>query len=364
MQTPSLIHIIRTVDEVIEIIAHLPTEQCIVILDKTIDSLYPQLCKKIEASDYPYSLLTFYPITVDQHTKSLKTYASLVQKILKNPIHRNAYIVCIGGGTVMDFGGFIAATLLRGVSWITIPTTLLAMIDGAIGGKVGLDTTYGKNLVGSFHLPETTIICPEFLNSFTTKDLTCDHGELIKYGLLDQNIEDAIMEQKDLHELILLCARYKEAIVFRDPQDMSHDMRGQLNIGHTFGHALESYYKMPHHLAVYAGLIFESIFFMSLFKNDQAEKTLTLAHKLSPHSSFPTPQLLSETYKKPWNSQKIMDYCRRDKKVDFTEGVRCILRRKAGEVKATSLFLVQCEKLFKNFPAQIDDFYTKYSQNL
>ena len=140
--------------------------------------------------------------------KNLEVFSEAIDFFLKQGIQRGHRILGIGGGATTDFAGFMAATIHRGISWTALPTTLMGMVDAAIGGKTALNSKHAKNLIGAFHAPDEIWICSDFLKTLTSQDLASGKGEIVKYGLLDQGIHDAVMEMKVLTEdLILQCAR-------------------------------------------------------------------------------------------------------------------------------------------------------------
>ena len=167
-------------------------------------------------------------------------------------IGRDGWIVGFGGGSTTDVAGFTAATYLRGVGWVAVPTTLVGMVDAAIGGKTGINTEQGKNLAGAFHFPWEVRIDPRFLVTLPTEERRAGMAEVVKTGLLAGRELWALPEE----EMIRACAAFKAAIVLSDP----YERRGQraiLNLGHTFAHALEagSGYDLRHGEAVALGLL-------------------------------------------------------------------------------------------------------------
>jgi shikimate kinase / 3-dehydroquinate synthase len=166
-------------------------------------------------------------------------------------IEREGTVVAAGGGSTTDLVGFVAATFLRGVAWIAVPTTLVGQVDAAIGGKTAIDVPEGKNLVGAFHWPERTVIDTSFLATLPPAELENGRAEVVKTGLL----AGERLWELPLEEQVRRCAAFKAAICLRDPLDL--DQRAQLNLGHTFGHALEvaSSYELPHGRAVALGLV-------------------------------------------------------------------------------------------------------------
>lgn len=166
-------------------------------------------------------------------------------------LERGATLVAIGGGSTTDLVGFVAATFLRGVGWAAVPTTLVGQVDAAIGGKTGIDLPEGKNLVGAFHWPARTVIDTSFLATLPAAELANGRAEVVKTGLLAGEELWTLALEKQVRR----CAAFKAAVCLRDPFDRGE--RAQLNLGHTFAHALEaaSGYSLPHGRAVALGLV-------------------------------------------------------------------------------------------------------------
>jgi 3-dehydroquinate synthetase len=167
-------------------------------------------------------------------------------------IPRAGTIVAFGGGCVTDAAGFVAATYLRGVQWIAVPTTLIGQVDAAIGGKTALDLPEGKNLVGAFHWPARTVIDPALLQTLPERERREGMAEVVKTGLL----AGEPLWELPLAELVKRCAAFKAAVCLRDPYDRGE--RAILNLGHTFAHALEAaadYESLTHGSAVALGLL-------------------------------------------------------------------------------------------------------------
>ncbi len=166
-------------------------------------------------------------------------------------LDREGTVMVLGGGSTIDLAGFVAASYLRGVAWVPVPTTLVAQVDAAIGGKTAVDLERGKNLVGAFHWPTRIVIDPELLTTLPPEELENGLAEVVKTGLLagEPFWELALPEQ------VRRCAAFKAAVCLRDPLDRAE--RAQLNLGHTFAHALEtaSGYTLPHGRAVALGLL-------------------------------------------------------------------------------------------------------------
>lgn len=181
-------------------------------------------------------------------------------------LNRNDLIVAIGGGTVTDLAGFAAATWLRGIDWIAIPTTVAGMVDAAIGGKTGINSEHGKNLVGSFHSPNAVLIDLSWIRTLSERDVAAGMAEVVKCGFISDSHILEILEHKSLKdvchdqdlqlELIHRAVSVKASVVGQDFKESY--LREILNYGHTLGHAIEKHskYKLRHGEAVSIGMIF------------------------------------------------------------------------------------------------------------
>lgn len=181
-----------------------------------------------------------------------KTLAALDRLWQELRLDRSGTIVALGGGCTTDAAGFAAATYLRGVAWVPVPTSLVAQVDAAIGGKTAIDLPQGKNLVGAFHWPARTVIDPALLDTLSEAQRLEGMAEVVKTGLL---AGEPLWELPD-DELVRRCAAFKAAVCLRDPQEEGE--RAVLNLGHTFAHALEAaagYEGVTHGRAVALGLL-------------------------------------------------------------------------------------------------------------
>jgi shikimate kinase/3-dehydroquinate synthase len=195
--------------------------------------------------------LALGPRLASTHTVSGKTADDLAGLWRSLGIDRAGTVVALGGGTTTDLAGFAAATYMRGVDWVAVPTTLVGQVDAAIGGKTAIDLPEAKNLVGAFHWPAGTVVDPALLATLPDAERRNGMAEVVKTGLL---AGEPLWELAD-EELVRRCAAYKSAVCLRDPHDLGP--RRALNLGHTFGHALESAsgYELPHGRAVALGLL-------------------------------------------------------------------------------------------------------------
>lgn len=192
------------------------------------------------------------PVHLLRRGEAAKTPESVSRLWRELRLDRSGTLVAVGGGCVTDAAGFTAATYLRGIEWLAVPTTLVGQVDAAIGGKTAINLPEGKNLVGAFHWPERTVIDPELLATLPGEQRREGMAEVVKTGLL---AGDALWELADA-ELVRRCAAFKTAVCLRDPYDRGP--RRALNLGHTFAHALEAaagYEGITHGRAVALGLI-------------------------------------------------------------------------------------------------------------
>lgn len=216
-----------------------------VISDDTVDGLYGnRLEAALEQEGFLVHRLVF---PAGEKSKTSEELLVLYQKLSDAGITRSDCVITFGGGVVGDLGGFAAATFLRGVPFIQIPTTIIAQVDSSVGGKVAIDLPSGKNQAGSFYQPKGVLIDPELLQTLPKRFIHDGLGEVIKYGcirdarlfeLLEQNDDSTIAEHWE--EIIECCCAIKARIVERDVLDLGERML--LNFGHTIGHAIERCY--------------------------------------------------------------------------------------------------------------------------
>lgn len=200
---------------------------------------------------------TLITVPDGEQYKSLETVATLYGAFVMAGLDRSSVVYAVGGGVLGDTAGFAAATFLRGIRLIQVPTTLLSMVDSSVGGKVGVDLPQGKNLVGAFKQPERVLIDPDVLRTLPAQEWRCGMAEVLKHGLL----ADPVLLNPALHvparaaELVTRAVQVKVDVVQRDPYEQGE--RAHLNLGHTFAHAIEqvSGYAWPHGEAVGVGLL-------------------------------------------------------------------------------------------------------------
>ena len=236
----------------------------VLILDKSILKL--TIIKNI-TKNYKKRIMV---IEASEKIKTLFQYTKLIEGILKMGVNRNSIIYSFGGGTIGDLSGFAASTLLRGIGHVMIPTTLLAMVDSSIGGKTGINSSIGKNLIGTFYLPNAVIINSNFLRSLPKREISCGYAEIIKYALIDNNnllkilnnSSDDYINNDYINDIINKSIKTKIKYIkdFKE-KNIGKYSRAILNFGHTFGHAVESLNfnkgNIKHGEAVAIGMMFE-----------------------------------------------------------------------------------------------------------
>lgn len=214
---------------------------------------------------------TVHVVPAGEQYKSRETWAALTDELLAAGHGRDSAVVALGGGVVGDLAGFVAATFMRGIPFVQVPTTLLAMIDASIGGKTGVDTPAGKNLVGAFHQPAAVLVDPGVLETLPTEQLRAGLAEALKHGVItDRGYFDwvaarspAMLEAPtgfpaEWAELVHRSAQIKASVVERDEREGG--IRKILNFGHTLGHAVElrSGFTLLHGAAVAIGMVLEA----------------------------------------------------------------------------------------------------------
>ncbi|HYG76357.1 MAG TPA: 3-dehydroquinate synthase [Planctomycetota bacterium] len=230
------------------IAARVKGRRCLMLSDQSIGPLHgTKLAGSISAAGIGGNLILLPP---GEQCKSLRTAESLYDQCLAAGLDRDSFLVALGGGVIGDLTGFVAATYFRGIPFVQVPTTLLAMVDAAIGGKTGVDLPSAKNAVGAFHQPRAVLIDPETLSTLPRRDLKAGLAEVIKYGVIDDAALFEFLEQnvarlldaspEALAHVIEKSAGIKARIVSQDEREQAGGPRALLNFGHTFGHALES----------------------------------------------------------------------------------------------------------------------------
>lgn len=310
-----------------KIFEHTKASKALLVLSSKVNKLYGNKlnfpnCEKLVLKD-------------GEKYKNIKTYESILTKASMMKLERKDVIVAIGGGVVGDMAGFAASTYLRGIDFIQVPTTLLACVDSSVGGKVGINNNYGKNLIGAFYQPKAVFCNVNFLSTLDLKQLKTGLAEILKYAFIERscltagmsnenernsiqcfNLFDFLLANPDriynknlntLAELIKICLSLKAEVVTKDEKEQG--LRQILNYGHTLAHAIEkitNYRKFTHGEAVYLGMRFaiELSFLRKFINNETKCKMQALLQKFVIVKKMPK-----------FNINKIIEIMHSDKKV-------------------------------------------------
>lgn len=306
---------------------------CAVISDDNVAPLY------LESVVDSLSNAGFSPTPIilphGEKTKTVRNVEKCYDILAKNRLERKSPVIALGGGVIGDLGGFVAASYLRGVPFVQIPTTLLAQVDSSVGGKVGVNLKSGKNLVGAFYQPHVVLCDLDTLKTLPDRELRAGMAEIIKYGviydpklftLLEKNMADLLSLSPDLiGKVVARCCAIKADVVEQDEKEGG--LRAILNFGHTIGHAIEAisgYSEYLHGEAISIGMVKAGLLSQELsgYKENEHQRLLNLLQK----TGLPTEIKLT-----PAKRHKIIEAMSLDKKVQNGE-VRFVLAERIGKV--------------------------------
>ncbi len=228
---------------------------------------------KLYKNEFDFSQEELFILNDGEHQKNMNNYLKIVQKAIELGLSRKDLIIAIGGGVVGDLAGFVAATYMRGIDFIQVPTTLLSFVDSSVGGKTGLDLPNAKNYIGAFYQPKTVFINLNFILTLDKKQMLSGYGEILKYAFIELSCKcekthllieflsiaaDRILDNNMnlIERLVRICLDMKISVVQKD--ETEGGLRKVLNFGHTYGHALETithYRKYTHGEAVVYGMM-------------------------------------------------------------------------------------------------------------
>jgi len=228
--------------------------RCAVIAGENVFPLYGEtVLQSLHAAGFETA---DFVLPAGEMTKNLLHYGEILSFLAENRFTRTDCVIALGGGVTGDLAGFAAATYQRGISFVQVPTTLLAAVDSSVGGKTAIDLPEGKNQVGAFYQPSLVLCDTDTLNTLPERELMAGYAEVIKYAVLcDKMLFETLQSREyDVPHVIETCVRHKAAIVAEDERDTG--LRRLLNLGHTFGHAVESRsgYSLLHGEAVSVGM--------------------------------------------------------------------------------------------------------------
>jgi len=311
-------------------------KQIIVVTDENVAHLWlPTLLKSFEGLDLNVHSLTL-PAT--EATKSFSHFEGLLDDILALGIDRKTTLIALGGGVIGDLVGFAAAVLLRGIDFVQVPTTLLSQVDSSVGGKTGINTNYGKNLVGAFHQPKLVMADTDALATLPKRELLAGYAEVVKYGLIDdfefyewcEKNAQAMIEgnQQAQKYAVLKSCMSKARIVAADEHEFG--LRALLNLGHTFGHAFEAETgydnKLLHGEAVSIGCIIALQLSSRLGLCEQQESVRVEKH----FSQIGLRNSLRGLADKSWTIENLIAHMTKDKKTNAGK-ITFILTRGIGK---------------------------------
>lgn len=314
---------------------HFGSSKIVILTNRTLAKLYQSKIQKLFSKNAEVSWVI---IPDGEKYKTLATVEKIYHQLCQQKTDRHSGLIALGGGVVGDIGGFVAASYLRGIPFIQIPTSLLAQVDSSVGGKTGVDLPFGKNLVGAFYQPKAVIIDLDFLKTLPQRELCCGLSEVIKYGILGdekffcylEKQMDSILKlnQTALTRIIYRSCEMKAEIVAEDEKEKGK--RALLNLGHTLGHAIETltgYEKIHHGEAVSMGMVYAAL--------------LSEQQNLSPRSELPRIKNLLEKTGLPtqWPRLKPSQYAKvmaNDKKA-VGKMIQYVSIRKIGEAELIKL---------------------------
>jgi 3-dehydroquinate synthase len=308
--------------------------RCAIITDSNVEPHYGKETQRLlEASGFATTLIT---IPSGEKSKSLKCVGECYDAMAKHRLERKSFVVALGGGVVGDLAGFVAASYLRGIPFVQVPTTLLAQVDSSVGGKTGINLKAGKNLVGAFYQPKLVLCDLATLDTLPERELRAGMSEVIKYGViydalffrrLEQQIEAALnRDPATLAKIIARCCAIKADVVSQDETESG--LRAILNFGHTIGHALEAisgYGKYLHGEAISVGQVLAARLSRRILglPGSDVERIRALLER----TGLPVEAKLSGAQK-----QKLLAAMKLDKKVSQGE-IKFVLARQIGKVE-------------------------------
>ncbi len=307
-----------------DIVNKLNPQKIGIITDSNVASIYRDRLIQIIKS---IGIDAYIILRSGERVKNISTATRIWKILIKKEFTRESLVIGFGGGVIGDLTGFVASTYMRGIHYINIPTTLLAQADSAIGGKTGIDMD-GKNLIGTFYIPNAIIIDPIFIETLSTKQLANGVSEIIKHGVIASNSLLKMLENhhekilgKDLsliEKIIKSSIKIKLNIISRDFRERG--IRRILNLGHTIGHAIEkaTEYRIPHGEAVSVGLAYASKISEVILGFDETDRIMGIL------------ELFGLPTKLPVKPYRLIDLMKLDKK-NWRGKITLVLMRKIEE---------------------------------
>ena len=280
--------------EQIKELGYTPDKKFCIVTDSNVALLYAEAVK--EELGKVFSNVFLYTIPAGEEHKNVSTINGIYEFLIQNHFDRQDVLVALGGGVVGDMTGYAAATYLRGIDFIQMPTTLLSQTDSSIGGKTGVDFMQYKNMVGAFYMPKLVYMNLSVLRTLPREQLVSGFGEILKHGLikdityfnwLNEHYDEIwMLEYAVLEEMIYISCDIKRGVVERDPKEKGE--RALLNFGHTIGHAIEklSDFELSHGICVGLGIVAAS--YLSKEQNNISEQELSMIEETLAHFGLKT----------------------------------------------------------------------------
>lgn len=312
------------------------TQKIAIITDETVDGFYGEtVLKSLQAAGFDAVKLV---VPVGEKSKSLERMSECFDFLAENQMTRSDGILALGGGVIGDLAGFVAATYMRGIHFLQVPTTLLAQVDSSIGGKTGVNTTKAKNLIGSFWQPDGVLIDIATLNTLEPRRVREGTAEIVKYGAIADkelwDLLDSFTDQQELLEqankVIMACLKIKKKVVEED--ELDNGIRLILNFGHTIGHAVENtigYGVVTHGEGVAIGMI--QISSAAERRGEMPEGITEALKKMVEKFGLPTAH-------EPWDEEALYEALTHDKKTRGS-AIKLILLDEIGQARIQKVLI-------------------------
>ncbi len=308
-------------------------DKCLIVIDKNVPKKFISNIKRSLKNKKIYLLF----FNASEKNKNIKSVNKILEILLNKNFSRNDVLISLGGGITGDVSGFAASLFKRGLKFVNIPTTLLAQVDSSIGGKTGVNSKYGKNLIGSFYQPSLVLSDIQFLKSLSKREIICGYGEILKHSLIDnkkffnflnKNLKKILtLSSPFIEKAIYESCKIKKKIVEKDEKEIS--LRKVLNFGHTFAHAYEaglSYsHKLNHGEAVILGM--KTALCFSFKKNMISKSEYNIIINHIDNSGLPSS---IKKYFSIKDLNKILSFMIKDKK-NNSEKINLVLLKKIGK---------------------------------
>jgi 3-dehydroquinate synthase len=347
---PSYPTLLRSTDDLTAFINERGYSRCIILTDSNTTE---HCLLALTLSCEPLSEAEVIEVEPGEGSKSLEVAAGIWQSLLELGTDRNSCLICLGGGMVTDLGGFVASTFKRGIPYIYVPTSLLALVDASIGGKTGINLDTAKNQIGSFSWPDALYFSTAWLDTLPNREFMAGYAEMYKHALIADPqhltaLETAVhIGREALNTLIPASAEIKNTIVARDPHEKGE--RKILNFGHTAGHAFEalsllSDQPLLHGEAVAAGMCVAIELSCKLRKFDRATATACTSHLMTHFEVMP--------YFQAYSAEQLWAIVQHDKKNDAGKVLFVLLDRIGAAVTDCHVSFDEFNQAFTNIAAR------------